>query len=69
MAARQFKIVLISHFADEAVGSPERWSSSGSSPDQGRYDYEADFEKGIMLVSMRLDPSGKIGAYRITAAQ
>ncbi|MDB5069384.1 MAG: hypothetical protein JWM87_495 [Candidatus Eremiobacteraeota bacterium] len=38
---------------------------TSSDPDKGRYDYEATFDKGTMLVQMRLDPTQRIGAYRV----
>ena len=33
----------------------------------GRYQYEASFDKGPIAVLLRVDPDGKIGAYRIGA--
>jgi len=36
-----------------------------SEPDKSRYDFEAAFDKGAMLVQVRLDPDGMIGAYRV----
>jgi hypothetical protein len=38
---------------------------AGADPDKGRYDYDAMFSRGSMLVELRVDPSGRIGAYRI----
>lgn len=38
---------------------------ASSDPDRGRYDYEATFDKGTMLVQLKLDPTQKIGAYRV----
>ena len=35
-------------------------------PQTGRYDYNASFERGTMLVMVRLDPDGKIAAYRVS---
>ena len=37
-----------------------------SDADAGRYDFAANFDKGTMLVMIRLDPTGKVGAYRVT---
>ena len=37
--------------------------------DTGRYDFTADFDKGTMIVMVRVDPSGKLGAYRITPTE
>lgn len=34
-------------------------------PDKGRYTYDVTFAKGSMLVEVRFDPSGKVGAYRV----
>jgi hypothetical protein len=48
-----------------ALGTYRGLKPASSDPDKGRYDYEADFDKGTMLVQLRLDPNWKIGAYRI----
>jgi hypothetical protein len=37
-----------------------------SNGDAGRYDFAASFDKGTMLVMIRMDPDGKIGAYRVS---
>ena len=29
-----------------------------------RYEFDASFDTGVMLIQLRLDPDGKIGAYR-----
>jgi len=52
-----------------ALGGYNGLKPTASDPDKGRYDFEADFDHGVMMVEMRLDPTGKIGAYRIAAAQ
>jgi hypothetical protein len=31
----------------------------------GKYEFDAAFTKGTMLVEMRLDPDGKVAAYRV----
>jgi hypothetical protein len=49
-----------------ALGAYQGLKPLSSEPDKGRYDYEATFEKGAMLVQLRLDPNQKIGAYRIS---
>ena len=36
-----------------------------SDPSAGRYQYEASFDKGPIAVLLRVDPDGKIAAYRI----
>ncbi|GAC1545724.1 MAG: hypothetical protein NVS2B17_28320 [Candidatus Velthaea sp.] len=52
-----------------ALGVYKGLKATSSDPDKGRYDFEVDFDHGIMVVEMRLDPSGKIGAYRIAPAR
>lgn len=49
-----------------ALGELQSLSTKASSPDQGRYEYDAHFASGTMLVQLRVDPSGKVGAYRVT---
>jgi hypothetical protein len=48
-----------------ALGAYHGLKQASSDPDKGRYDYEAAFDKGTMLVELRLDPTQRIGAYRI----
>ena len=40
-----------------------------SNGDSGRYDYTANFDRGTMVVMLRVDPDGKIGAYRVSPTQ
>jgi hypothetical protein len=47
------------------LGAYRGLKPSSSDPDKGRYDYEATFDKGTMLVQLRLDPTQRIGAYRV----
>lgn len=49
-----------------ALGNMHGLTAVGSTPSQGRYDYQAAFDKGRMLVQLRLDPNQEIAAYRIT---
>ncbi len=49
-----------------ALGAYQGLKPASSDPDKGRYDYTATFDKGTMVVQLRLDPNQKIGAYRIT---
>jgi hypothetical protein len=49
-----------------ALGAYQGLKPATSDPDKGRYDYEAAFDKGTLLVQLRLDPNQKIGAYRIS---
>ena len=48
-----------------ALGAYRLLRPTSADPDKHRYDYEAVFDNGTMLVQMRLDPDQKIGAYRI----
>ena len=48
-----------------ALGVYRGLTQTASEPDKQRYDFEAQFDKGAMLVQLRLDPSGRIGAYRV----
>ena len=47
------------------LGTYRGLKATSSDPDKGRYDYEAAFDKGTMLVELRIDPTEKIGAYRV----
>jgi len=47
------------------LGAYHGLKAAGSDPDKGRYDYQAAFDKGTMLIQMRVDPNWKIGAYRV----
>jgi hypothetical protein len=49
-----------------ALGTYQGLKPLSSDADKGRYDYEATFDKGTLLVQLRLDPNQKIGAYRIS---
>ena len=49
-----------------ALGAYHGLKEVSSDPDKGRYDYQAAFDKGMMLVQLRIDPDQKIGAYRVT---
>ena len=48
-----------------ALGDFQSLAPLNSAPDSGRYTYTANFEKGRMVVQLRLDPDGKVGAYRV----
>ena len=48
-----------------ALGAYHGLKPASSDPGKGRYDYEAAFDKGTMLVELRVDPDWKIGAYRV----
>lgn len=49
-----------------ALGEYRGLKAVSSDPDKGRYDYQAAFDKGTMLVELRIDPDEKIGAYRVS---
>ena len=48
-----------------ALGDFTSLAPKSASPDEGKYEYDAHFTSGAMLVQMRIDPSGKVGAYRV----
>ena len=48
-----------------ALGAYRFLRQTSADPDKRRYDYEAVFDKGTMLVELRLDADQKIGAYRV----
>ncbi len=48
-----------------ALGAYHGLKETSRQPDKGRYDYEAAFDKGTLVVQLRIDPDQKIGAYRI----
>jgi hypothetical protein len=58
----------IGQISDEmhALGAYHGLKPATSDPDNGRYDFQAAFDKGTLIVHLRLDPDGKIGAYRVT---
>lgn len=49
-----------------ALGDFQSLTQRSADSDSGRYAFDARFSNGAMLVEMRVDPSGKIGAYRIS---
>ncbi len=48
-----------------ALGDIKSFTQRSSEPDKGRYDYDVSFTGGSMLVQLRVDPDGKVGAYRV----
>jgi hypothetical protein len=50
-----------------ALGAYQGLKQTSADPDTGRYVYEATFDKGTLVVELRVDPNQKIGAYRIAA--
>jgi hypothetical protein len=48
-----------------ALGDYKGLSFVSSDPTKSEYTYRADFANGTMSVVIRLDPDGKLAAYRI----
>jgi hypothetical protein len=48
-----------------ALGAFHFLKQTSADPGKGRYDYDAAFDKGTMLVELRMDPDQKIAAYRV----
>jgi len=51
-----------------ALGTLKTVKRRSGDADRGRYDYDLIFERGAMLAQLRLDPSGRVGAYRVIPA-
>ena len=51
-----------------ALGAYQSLAQTSTDPDHGRYVYDATFDHGHLRVELRLDPDGKIGAYRVADA-
>lgn len=51
-----------------ALGAYQGLSQTNAQPDLGKYEYDLQFAKGHMTAELRVDPSGKIGAYRVIPA-
>jgi hypothetical protein len=51
------------------LGEIKSVAQRSADPDKGRYDYDVIFEHGTMIAQLRLDPSGKVSAYRLTPAK
>jgi hypothetical protein len=48
-----------------ALGAYHGLKPVSSDPDKGRYNFQATFDKGTLLIELRLDPDQKIGAYHV----
>lgn len=48
-----------------ALGTLKSLTQRSGNSDTGRYEYDAAFTSGSMLVQLRVDPSGHVGAYRV----
>lgn len=47
------------------LGDLQSLVQHAAKPDEGRYTYDATFSHGSMLIELRVDPSGSVGAYRV----
>ena len=50
-----------------ALGDLKTITQRSGNADTGRYEFDATFTSGTLLVQMRFDPSGKVGAYRVVS--
>jgi hypothetical protein len=48
-----------------ALGTYQGLTQIKADADHGLYDFDLHFSNGHMMARMRLDPSGKVGAYRV----
>ena len=48
-----------------ALGAYRFLKQTSADPATGRYDFDAAFDNGTMLVELRMDPDQKIAAYRV----
>ena len=48
-----------------SLGDLKSFTQRSADPDKGRYDYDVSFTNGAMLVQLRVDPDGRVGAYRV----
>jgi hypothetical protein len=48
-----------------ALGAYRGLTQTASEAGKQRYNFEAAFDRGAMLVELRLDSNGRIGAYRV----
>jgi hypothetical protein len=47
------------------LGDLQSIAPHDADPDAGRYTYDVTLSRGTMLVELRIDPTGKVGAYRV----
>lgn len=52
-----------------ALGTLKTVKRRSADADRGRYDYDLTFERGTMLAQLRLDSSGRVGAYRVVPSR
>ena len=48
-----------------ALGTLKSLTQRSANTDSGRYEYDAAFTNGALVVQLRVDPSGRVGAYRV----
>ena len=48
-----------------ALGDYQSLAQRSADPNARKYQYDATFAKGMLLVQLRLDPDGKVAAYRV----
>jgi hypothetical protein len=48
-----------------ALGALQSIDQTSADADRGLYEFDARFAGGHMRVKLRIDPSGKVGAYRV----
>jgi len=48
-----------------ALGAFKTITQVNGVPDRGEYTFDAAFDQGHRVVELRIDPNGKIGAYRV----
>jgi hypothetical protein len=48
-----------------ALGAYQGLTQTSADADRGLYEYDLRFTSGHMTAKLRVDPSGKVGAYRI----
>ena len=49
-----------------ALGGYKGVKQTAADPQKGVYAFEADFDRGTLTVNLRVDPTGKIAAYRVS---
>ena len=47
------------------LGAYQGLTQTNADPDRGLYDFDLKFANGHMTAKVRLDPSGRVGAYRV----
>jgi hypothetical protein len=58
----------LSHLMHD-LGSYQKLTTVNADNLNRRYDYQAAFDRGAMLVQVRFDPDGRVAAYRVSPMQ